>query len=64
MSAVFLNSLAEIEGERSRIDQVRGKILSWYTVGSKYIILEPVSLRVFLSLSLLMMCSSQLARLS
>ena len=39
MSAVFLVSLTGIEGERSRVDQVRGKILSLYAVvvvGSKY----------------------------
>ena len=36
MSAVFLVSLAASEEERSRVDQVRGKILSWYAVGSEF----------------------------
>ena len=36
MSVVFLVSFAGSEEERSRVDQVYCKILSWYTVGSKY----------------------------
>ena len=37
MSALFLVSLAGSGGERSRVDKVKSKMLSWYTVGSKYV---------------------------
>ena len=36
VSAVFLVSLAGSGGERSRVEKVKCKMLSWYIVGSKY----------------------------
>ena len=47
MSAVFLVSLAESVGERSRVETVGGKILLCYTVGlvgSKYTVMSETSL--------------------
>ena len=54
MSAVFLVSLAGSGGERSRVEKVKSKMLSCilWVQSTCSVIMEPVSLRIFLSMSL------------